>query len=143
MGCDIHMVLEERDDEFGWVGINAFHGHRDRKGSSSWPGATDRHYKRFAALAGVRGEGPEPKGIPDDASPLTRLEIKGWGGDGHSHSWLPISEAAKIFSTRFYETEMPLDPKSYEADYPAEFWFGASTDTASLENYRLIFWFDN
>lgn len=143
MGCDIHMVLEEKDDDLGWVGIDAFRGHRDRKGNSSWPAVTDRNYRRFAALAGVRGDGPEPRGVPEDASALTRLEIRGWGGDGHSHSWLPISDAVKIFSTRFYEAEQALDPKSYEAASPADFWFGSSGADSEPNKYRLIFWFDN
>jgi hypothetical protein len=141
MGCDIHMVLEQNDPEFGWVGIDAFRGHRDRKGESSWPGATERHYMRFAALAGVRGDGPEAKGVPDDASPLTRLCVREWDGDGHSHSWLPLKEAASIFSKRFYAGEVPLDPKSYEAEYPASYWFDADDDQTNL--FRLVFWFDN
>lgn len=141
MGCDIHLVLEKHDEELGWIGIDAFRGHRDRKGEYSSPHATDRHYRRFAALAGVRGGGPEPRGVPGDASALTRLFVRDWDSDGHSHSWLPVAEAAKIFSKRFYSEEKPLDPKSYEAEYPADYWFDA--DDAQADKFRLVFWFDN
>lgn len=141
MGCDIHMVLEQHDDEFGWVGVDSFRCYRDHKGEFSYSGATDRNYRRFAALAGVRGDGPEPKGIPDDASPLTRIAVRGWGGDGHSHSWLSVKEAAAIFVQRLYPGQTPLDPADYEALYPADFWFGV--DESELEKSRLIFWFDN
>lgn len=56
MGCDIHCYIEFKEP-----------------GSDSWrpfggrvnPG---RNYAMFAALAGVRGEGPEAKGLPGDES---------------------------------------------------------------------------
>src|SRR5215471_14331674 len=107
MGADIHMVLERRvklRDVEKWVGVNAFpyiigsiytgdgavsdrvYWHVDR-----------RNYNLFADLAGVRGDGPEPKGVPDDASDLALVEIDEWGGDGHSHTWLTLDEAIPIF----------------------------------------------
>jgi hypothetical protein len=145
MGCDVQMVLEQHDKELGWVGIDAF---RHRAGvnvginKGFWPAATDRNYRRFAALAGVRGEGPKPRGVPEDSSALTKLLVAECSGFGHSHSWLPLTDAIKIFLMRFYEREKPLDPKSYEAKYPASFWFGVET-TADMDNYRIVFWFDN
>lgn len=139
MGCDIHLVLEFRDEAFGWTGIDTFassHG-----SSHDSPIARDRNYKLFAALCGVRGEGPEPRGIPNDASTTTRVLVKQWDSDGHSHSWLPLEQAAAEFNTRRYEGQKPADPESYRDKYPASFWFGVSED--NLENYRLVFWFDN
>lgn len=59
MGCDIHMYVEHRakkptsDYEKRW---SSFGGRIN-------PG---RNYTIFANLAGVRGEGPEPKGCPED-----------------------------------------------------------------------------
>lgn len=140
MGCDIHLVLEERDPDLGWVGVNTFAGTNGNDYHS--PIARDRNYRLFAALAGVRGEGPEPRGIPDSASSTTRLLVKQWGGDGHSHSWLPLAEAVPLFNKRWYEEgETAKDPKPYRDGYPSSYWFGVESD--NIENYRLVFWFDN
>src|SRR5207237_392615 len=95
MGCDIHMVLE-RKTEGGWLGIHNFPYYDNRNGHD-FPLAKDRNYDRFAALAGVRGEGPEARGMPADASPLAKYDSDECGPDGHSHSWLPLKDAAQIF----------------------------------------------
>lgn len=143
MGCDIHLVLEKHDPELGWVGIDTFTGHESRytKGYSS-PAARERNYKLFAALANVRGDGPLPKGVPDDASQTTRFLVKDWGSDGHSHSWLPLTEAAAQWNVQRYPAEAPLDPNSYQAKFPAAYWFGVDDDE-ELDSYRVVFWFDN
>lgn len=133
MGCDIHLVLERKTGD-GWLGIHNFPYYDTREGSD-WPLARERNYDRFAALAGVRGEGPEPKGIPQDASPLARYESEEWGDDGHSHSWLPVDEAAKIFLA----TERL--PNDWCKQYPADFFFGVNDDHPG--EYRIVFWFDN
>lgn len=141
MGCDIHLVMEERDPDFGWVGIETFRGFYD---GTDWRGhpAQSRNYRLFAALAGVRGDGPEPRGIPETASAATRMMLKQWGADAHSASWLPLMDAVREFNARRYEEgEKAVDPKSYRDSFPASFWFGVDED--NLENYRLVFWFDN
>lgn len=134
MGCDIHMVLERRVCDGKWVGVHNFPYYRTIKWHN-FPLATDRNYDRFSALAGVRGEGPEPRGVPDDASDLARLQIEEWGSDGHSHSWLPLKDAAAIFLS----TERNLD--DHARKYPTEHFF--NVDPASADSYRLVFWFDN
>lgn len=59
-----------------------------------WEG---RHYLLFEVLAGVRA-GHEilpispPKGLPEDISPEANESTNGWGCDGHSHSYLSVSE---------------------------------------------------
>lgn len=143
MGCDIHLVLETYDSDLGWVGIDTFKGHQTGNAKDEWysPIATDRNYRLFAALAGVRGDGPSPRGIPEDASSTTKLLVKDWGCDAHSHSWLPISEAVAIFNKRRYpKGEVPVDPESYRDSYPSSYWFGVEGNDSI---YRLIFWFDN
>lgn len=141
MGCDIHMVLEVKDAERPghWVGIDAFKGHESRldKGWCS-PAATSRNYERFSALAGVRGEGQKARGLPADISETAAYLVRDWGVDGHSHSWLPLVEAAEIFLA----TEWPSrpEPNSYASKAPCSYYFGAEGE---LENYRLVFWFDN
>lgn len=165
MGADIHMVLERKDKTRGkWVGINNFnsrqaHVHvRDKEGQYvaaealvMWE-ARSRNYAMFAALAGVRGDGPDPRGVPDDASDLALLEIDGWGADGHSHSWLPMSEALPIFMKHQFNgdgaiikariggkslTELHMRVLSNE--FAVDF----EPDREELDDYRLVFWFDN
>ena len=114
MGCDIHLVLEQKDIKSGeWVGINDFpyvHSsmniiipkeQRTTDQTSSpyffWK-VRGRSYTTFKHLAGVRAyaasDVPEPNGIPEDASSLAKLRIREWGPDGHSHSYLSMREFA-------------------------------------------------
>ena len=161
MGCDIHMTLEERVDG-KWICIDTFASHHSRyaKPDSFMDGfscstARSRNYERFAALAGVRGEGPAPRGVPDDVSETTRHLIAKWSGDGHSHSWLPVAEAASLFlktewlpvaeaASLFLKTEwVPpgVELSDFVVKYPESYYFNVESDC--LDNYRLVFWFDN
>ena len=147
MGCDIHLVLErrvakglhgERNDR--WVAVNTFESHHPAYGSEPWstPAARSRNYTRFAALAGVRGEGPIPRGLPENISETTKYLIDMWGGDGHSHSYLPVTEAAAIF----LRTSSGLkDDSVFGYRYPASHFFGVEDEDE--ENFRIVFWFDN
>lgn len=147
MGCDIHMVLERRDHEkTRWVAIDTFHefkahqNHRDGDGVRYCDSlATARNYRRFAALARVRGDGPDPRGVPGDISDSTEFLIRDYGVDGHSHSWLPLADAARIFA----ETQWIDEPLTdWQKERPADFYFGIYAEN-DLSDYRLIFWFDN
>jgi hypothetical protein len=137
------MVLERKTAD-GWLGLNSFRGHQSGyKDTRSYPAVTERHYLRFAAMAGVRGPGPSPKGLPDDCSALTKYHVADWNGDGHSHSWMALDEAAKLYNTVRYAQEAPLDIESYQAKYPASYWFDVEDDEGDLSEYRIVFWFDN
>lgn len=146
MGCDIHMVLEKRFGE-KWVGIDTFVTHHRapytvEKGQMDWstPVARGRNYMRFARLAGVRGDGPEPRGLPADVSETSKALSDAWDGDGHSHSWLPLKDAARIW----VETER--EPSEYATKYPESYFFNADVSDGSSEaetDYRVVFWFDN
>lgn len=146
MGCDIHLVLEKRHGD-KWVGVDTFTGHhrgkfylKEGERDYSSPVTRQRNYERFALLAGVRGDGPPPRGVPSDASDTTGLLIQEWGTDGHSHSWLPLSEAVHVWSL----TQSGMD--KFSEDYPAVYFFGVDTSDGSgdkNENYRVVFWFDN
>lgn len=107
MGCDIHPVLErrwknEKTGETKWVGVHAYPyariqsvWHKGKKldvNHYHMPGPQRRNYDLFAKLAGVRGEGPEPRGLPYDVSDLARMEIGDEDGDLHSHSWATARE---------------------------------------------------
>jgi hypothetical protein len=134
MGCDIHMVLERKVEGVGWVGIHNFPYYRMHKGASCFPPALVRNYERFAALAGVRGDGPAPRGIPEDVSTLSRDEIDRWGPDGHSHSWLPIDAAAQIFLCTAGESD------EFANKYPSNHFFDVDSEQGA---HRIVFWFDN
>jgi hypothetical protein len=157
MGCDIHLVLEEKDANGKWVGINTFMSHdraswtvgnRKRKPDIfdvwSSPVARDRNYARFSALADVRSYdrvGPKPRGVPDDASETTKHLINKWGVDGHSHSWLSLKEATKIW----VETEND-DMINHHQKYAEYHFFGVEAlteDPKEFDKYRIVFWFDN
>lgn len=149
MGCDIHMALE-RKYKGCWIGIDAFRGHamrfpRENKFDRSYPAATGRNYALFAKLAGVRGEGPEPRGLPDDASELTRAETEAWDGDGHSHSWLPLSEALTAYLATIDDPVQLLTDNDHRVKYPAYYWFGVDCERndPEIDDYRIVFWFDN
>lgn len=91
MGCDIHCYVEVKKD-----GNWKFNKELD----------LDRNYNLFACLADVRncrgfagcktGDGftplSGPKDLPVDCSDKVRKESYGWSGDGHSHSYLTLSE---------------------------------------------------
>jgi hypothetical protein len=170
MGCDIHMVLEKRvkvRDAEAWVGVNAFPyltaqvyepaTSKMATGASSWM-ATGRNYNLFAGLAGVRGEGPTPKGVPDDASDLALMEIDRWGEDGHSHSWMLMDEALPIFLSTGQlgkPGDVVVEAMKNGTEAAIEqcfdhFWtldehydLGEVVYRDRLSDFRLVFWFDN
>lgn len=122
MGCDIHALIERKVGN-KWVMVNRLNGE-----------ATRRNYTRFAALAGVRGDGPAAKGLPDDLSESGRLYADDWEGDAHSHSFLGAKEAAAIFLATAHE------PDNYAKSYPCSHFFEIDDDE---DSHRLVFWFDN
>lgn len=127
MGCDIHIYVE-RKHKGKWV--------MSHEGPKP---AKERNYARFANLAGVRGDGPAPKGLPIDVSESVDMHADLWGSDGHSHSWLTLDEAIPIFLKRHYKGDELTD---FEKDYPGCHFFGVETDEKS-EEFRVVFWFDN
>lgn len=164
MGCDIHMVVERRDPELGWVGLHDFpYGtvelFTEINGKSEFVAGRphwlpcSRNYELFAEIAGVRGDGPEPRGMPGDASDLARMEVRRWGDDGHSHTWLLMSEAVRPFGVAMLGEQgwakLVADKVSGEPDWDTtgkvldRFGIGLSDDDETLDDYRLIIWFDN
>lgn len=164
MGADIHMVLERRWED-KWVGVNAFPyvkgtiydwptkddapSRGAATGSIHWP-TTSRNYDLFAALAGVRGYGPTPRGVPEDASDLALMEIEGWGSDGHSHTFMLLSEALPLFVQHGqFGTPDKAVLKAFARGTSAplieaaEFFYSPTMDGDTPDNYRLIMWFDN
>lgn len=155
MGCDIHIVIEKKWGE-KWVGMRTdrsfVRGGYDGK-QADWitPTVGQRDYGFFARLAGVRGGGPDPLGIPSDASDLTLALTQEWDGDGHSYSYLPLKEFAERWCAADPEfiavlaAERLRDEKQAYARLLDRASIGAfdSYDDHDMEDFRVVFWFDN
>lgn len=163
MGCDIHMVLEQKSGD-EWVGIHNYRiieqqavrmGFDEQPIPSGWITwrITDRNYRFFAELAGVRGEGSlgnQPRGLPEDMSQLTRALAEEWGIDGHSHSHLSLIEFIQAYCAAAEETDKLVANKLQPTSESQE-WFrnmvglvtGITIYDEDYDNFRICFWFDN
>jgi len=139
MGCDIHAHWE--------VKISGKWHHYDQPN-------IQRDYRLFTKMAGVRAASDEiksialPRGLPANITEIVRFDRDYWGVDGHSDSWLGVEDIQELY--RFYLTLPGQDNldwhrvfgylfgngweylKKYPKSYPKE-----------LEDFRLVFWFDN
>jgi len=152
MGCDIHMVVERKWGGV-WCGVGAVVARTpplEQLASShewyAWPAAKNRNYELFSKLAGVRGPGPEPRGLPDDVSYLALAELEVWGEDAHSQSWGLLTEVLPIFKEELVG-ELVLarfKDRTLSDQAFAEAIFEVPIDhDEDLHNYRLVYWFDN
>lgn len=172
MGCDIHMVLERRDTARNkWVGINDFaypgylgkpecpltyyanykDGEDPVKGIWLVWKVRQRNYDLFAELANVRNYDRKnvhaAKGMPEDASDLAWLNYDYWGADGHSHSWHTLKEFLACY-LRATEKYADAVASKLEGEDPykklAKELFGVDYEEDDyLDQYRVVFWFDN
>jgi hypothetical protein len=143
MGTDIHCVVEEQVSPGRWVAIHIIQNYTDIWGKRVEPGALARNYRRFDALARVRGgEGLEPRGMPPDASDSTLRAFENF--EGHHVSWLPLDQATRIFA----ETDFDLPHKvrahllSDETDTGRN-WHFFSEEFGDGDDFRLVFWFES
>lgn len=134
MGCDIHIHAE--------IKIGGRWEHYDKPNMS-------RNYRAFEKMAGVRGEQTNRmfpvRGMPWDASAVTRFECAHYGSDGHTHSWINAEEIAlladwwkKELNDEWPEWNCYLFGNSYSGffKYPQD-------RTEGVEDVRFVFWFDN
>ena len=172
MGADIHFTIEHRDphDGLGWVGVfwsDAPHSpsgyntdyvydqiayitpeeQRSRMDRGVHPlGRLGRRdYGFFARLADVRGDGPEPNGVPPDASALTQRCVSRWGLDGHSHVHMTLREFVKRKIITGVTIADAAKSKLQGGDPIAEY-LGNYIDGDDItldDNTRVIAWFDN
>lgn len=108
MGCDIHLYKEKKVNG-QWVtaddwGLSNWADEGEVCKSDNYPG---RNYATFGALSkGVRFEVPfgfEPRGMPFNACDKVTQEKELWGCDGHSHSYISLSELREF--AEFIKTE--------------------------------------
>ncbi len=171
MGADIHFVIEHNDpeDNLGWVGVfwsDAPHSpsgynhtaydnnanisaeeqiRRLEYGVHPLGRLGRRDYEFFARLAGVRGDGPAPNGVPSDASALTQRCISRWGDNGHSHVHMTLREFVKRKIISDDSLAEAAKSKLQGGDPIAEF-LGKCIDDDDItldDNTRVIAWFDN
>jgi hypothetical protein len=161
MGADIHMFVEKKLVDGEWATVQTFDpiGKRAVGLESKNPydflyfDVTQRNYQLFANLAAVRGFGPEPLGVPDDASSLYRHYAQRWSGDAHSHSWC----SAATFIERYLDTcDEQSDIVKHYAKWVLDRGHNAAVltfldtycainvhDEESADDYRFVFFFDN
>ena len=172
MGADIHFTIEHRDphDGLGWVGVfwsdgsysprsynveylhsenvtinPEEHHRRMNRGVHPFGRLSRRDYGFFARLAGVRGDGPEPNGVPSDASALTQRCVMRWEGDSHSHVHMTLREFVKRKIITDVTIADAAKSKLQGGDPIAEF-LGNCIDDDDItldDNTRVIAWFDN
>lgn len=149
MGCDIHVHTE--------VKINGEWHHYDMP-------YVRRDYALFSRLANVRNYRDDhaewvepisdPRGLPEDASFLTKFDSEKWGTDGHSHSWIGAEEIhnLKDWMENELTNETGKNPGPFFFEDIFGFLFGNSWDNfvtyrndypKEIEDIRWVFWFDN
>lgn len=169
MGCDIHMFIEYKIGDGAWV-ADKNHVRIEEDEDYSYirdASSTGRDYDFFAALAGVRGDGPDAKGLPEDVSEIIKQASEDYGVDGHSHSYNSLQEFKKIYKalTRKVKSKSKkIEPIAFSDDYShgflnliaycekevirlktelaAEYHLLGSNITPTVE-CRLVYYFDN
>ena len=165
MGCDIHLVLERKFND-KWVGVQkmGYLPEKALRGNSSTGtyikfSLAERHYDFFYGLAAVRdGDEPhrEPNGFPDDASDLSIMEVSD-DQDLHSHGSISLQELIPILAKRKYDdrnvgddlndavaTEVTATLEgSLTRRQIIDEWIDDGVELSQLDDYRLVFAFDN
>lgn len=146
MGCDIHLHIEVLVGE----DFPAYWEH--------WAApAVKRNYDMFAKMANVRNDGSIkpiawPRGLPNDASPLTYMAYKEEEADAHSTSYLTVDEIAEL--AEFLKTLRPDTSAKSWLEFDLEhgilgtYLFGNSFTCKEdwpkwVKDVRFVFWFDN
>jgi hypothetical protein len=158
MGADIHLWVERKLPSGKWVmhdrcdaiSTEAY-GIRDTTDSRprldrAYHLAGSRNYRFFAALAAVRGAGPEPRGLPSDVSDYVQHEVDMYGVDGHSHSWMSVREFMPIFDEHCLAGAGAVEVVGGRTTWGQRFerLFCTYLDNiADVDNYRVVFFFDN
>ena len=172
MGADIHFVIEHNDpeDDLGWVGVfwsDAPHSpsgynhtaydnnanisaeeqrRRMDDGVHPFGRLGRRDYEFFGRLAGVRRDGPDPNGVPPDASVMTQRVVARWEGDGHSHGHMSLREFVKRKILDDNTLAEAAKSKLQGGDPIAEYLgdcVDESNDITLDDNTRVVFFFDN
>lgn len=106
MGCDIHMMLEARENGI-WQNKSELSNDEWRSGNEPYPKSQPwdgRNYVVFGILAGVRSNLCEPiappRGMPFDAHPITKQFMSDYD---HTPSWLSLRDIIEYDWTQTIE----------------------------------------
>jgi hypothetical protein len=127
MGCDIHAHIEV-------------------KIAGKWQHYSDTHivrnYRLFGHLAGVRFSDLEQvapvRGIPKDATQLTRIAFEEWESDAHTPSWVTMPELKKAAESSGL-TGYTLGTGYVFGNHP----WDKEEMPEVIQDVRMVFWFDN
>ena len=107
MGCDIHTVVEIKNANGNWIGIDEVPKE-----------FSDRNYSTFAFLADVRNsfntKGFKPKGWPEDMSEISKEMKEKWEDDGHSPSFLTLKELDEFDKSDYCATKCKIVAAFYD-----------------------------
>lgn len=170
MGCDIHLFTEKKikiyckdgTQEEKWVCCDYFKlnpyyiDNKDDKRKYDIVNIySDRDYKLFSVLANVRNYDKieevldEPRGLPYDVSDAVKKECKEWGVIGHSHSWFYAKELF-LYKLKYNNNYLDKLIDAVVKKMQNEFLILFSQDdvkakklVSNLNNFRIVFWFDN
>ena len=166
MGCDIHVFVEKKEDDSGFVwGLDASiesEWATEIRNSEDFEQETinisgcnepvpvpqesidvTRNYALFGVLAdGVRWDSPiafKQRGVPKDVSYSVEAANISWQGDGHSHSWVTTAELLEK------RTELHLYPNEQHeyAIHGIDEILKALPPAENPHQQRIVFWFDN
>lgn len=143
MGADIHFIVEQRiKSQRGkdrWIGVTS-------SGYNSSIRGAGRFYLFFAALAGVRGPGPKPKGHPKNLSDLSRIVLKRWDtiADAHSHTHYSADDFCKLYVDCIKKNWPEFGARQpWLSSYDILGITSDEPDEPPLSDYRVIIFFDN
>jgi hypothetical protein len=166
MGADIHTFIERKmpSGEWAYMGnldhaihSKAFWGNDKPNLGFMFYVVNSRNYALFGRLASVRGDGRDPRGLPEDVSEMVQMFADGWSGDGHSHSWLSASDFADDYygveaiesgeeepMTEYHQNTLQVD-KNYAVLQFLQEMCGISGigEVTQANEFRFVFWFDN
>lgn len=156
MGCDIHMFAEQKH-KYGWVMVGDVFPNeylRVRQALIGFNSLTTnqvyrgRNYTLFAFLADVRNNHnikplDLPRGLPEDISDELAEEARGWGEDGHSHSWYTLEELEAVdWRHTIIRQAGLIGPSEFELfdkiNRPSSWCQGTSN-----KDYKQVEWFES
>jgi len=151
LGCDIHLYPEYRVDGGAWqshpdIVVETEGEAPDEYVWVSYDNGIGRNYSLFADMAGVRGHGPDPKGIPEGVSPIIKQSIDNWKADGHSHSYMSLDELKKLMQKHGYsirENQMFYSCKKIAKELAKIDKILLDSSEGSIVEFRVVFFFDN
>lgn len=160
MGCDIHAWIEGKGKDGKWFVANP--RYVDYGNPTKIRPVEEYDIRRnsalFAALANVSNDYDIPfiqenRGLPNNLASETRMEAEEWKSDGEGHSYgYVFPEELEIYATTYKNSENEILKRGAEAvkdlyyklwDLSHEITDDTGINQLSINDIRLVFWFDN